>query len=154
MPEATMKTRPIGRALRLLLSVCLIILALPVYLKAGWRYNLQALGVTVALALFYILVHWLIARFVPNLNKWVGALVAATPVVVVFILGQGGAPIFGEGEGATGVITYLWLSFLIDFARSDSGCEVMALPGLLFKERTHLPCLALCPFDWLEERFA
>ena len=60
--------------------------------------------------------------------------------------------LFGQGEGATGALTYLALSLLIDFVRADAGCEVMAFPGLFFKNRTHLACIMLTPIDILEEK--
>jgi len=43
---------------------------------------------------------------------------------------------------------------LIDFVRADAGCEVMAFPGLLFGDRTHLACIALSPIDALEEKLS
>ena len=42
------------------------------------------------------------------------------------------------------------MSFLVDFVRADAGCEVMALPGLIFGNRTHLPCVLLCGIDYAE----
>ena len=51
-------------------------------------------------------------------------------------------------------MTYVGISLLIDFIRADSGCEVMALPGLVFGNRTHLACIALSPIDMLEEKLA
>lgn len=49
------------------------------------------------------------------------------------------------GTIGTAAITFLAVSFLVDFARGNAGCEVMGLPGLLFGDRTHLPCLLLRP---------
>ena len=88
MSEAIKKAKPIGRALRLLGGVYLTILAAPVYLEAGWVYNLSSLGIVIALTLFYMAVHYLVSRRVRNLNKWLGALLAIMPLAVVFILGQ------------------------------------------------------------------
>ena len=51
-------------------------------------------------------------------------------------------------------LAYIGLSLLIDVIRADAGCEVMALPGLLSKKRTHLACLAFTPIDWLEQKFS
>jgi hypothetical protein len=79
---------------------------------------------------------------------------AVTPVFLVWLFGQGGGPLFGQGEGGTAAITYVGVSLLIDFARSDSGCEVMAIPGLILGNRTHLACIALSPFDALERKVA
>jgi hypothetical protein len=142
---------PIGRSLRLVIGACLMIVALPVYFGAGWGYNLRSLGIVLALAAFYTLMHLAVSRFVPKLNRWLGAVLAVSPVVLVWLFGQGGGPLFGQGEGGTGAITYVGVSLLIDAMRADSGCEVMAIPGLLLGNRTHLPCIALCAIDTLEE---
>jgi len=146
------KAKICGRLLRLLFGIYLAIITVPVYLRAGLTYNLASLGVALGLIAFYIALHFLVIRFMPNINRWLGALVAFLPVAIVFILGQGGGLIFGQGEGATGAFTFLAISFLIDFIRADSGCEVMAIPGFLFKNRTPLACLALTPIDILEEK--
>jgi len=129
-----------------------MIVALPVYFEAGWRYNLRSLGIVMALVVFYTLVHFVVSRFVPGLNRWFGAILAVAPIFFVWFFGQGGGPLFGQGEGGTGAITYIGVSLLIDAVRADSGCEVMALPGLIFGNRTHLACIVFSPVDALENR--
>ena len=74
-----------------------------------------------------------------------------TPVFLVWLFGQGGGPLFGQGEGGTAAITYIGVSLLIDVMRADSGCEVMAIPGLVLGNRTHLACIVFSPFDAIEE---
>lgn len=148
------KAKTCGRMLRLLFGICLAIITIPVYLKAGLNYNLASLGIAFGLIVFYIALHFLVMRFIPNINRWLGALVAFLPFAIVFILGQGNGLIFGQGKGATGALTFLTISFLIDFIRADAGCEVMAIPGLLFKDRTPLACLALTPVDILEDKLS
>ncbi len=145
------KTGPIGRSLRLLVGVGVMIVALPVYFRAGSAYNLRSLGIVLALTAFYTLMHVAVSRYAPRLNRWLGAVLAVTPVFLVWYLGQGGGPLLGSGEGGTGAITYIGVSLLIDFIRADSGCEVMAIPGLILGNRTHLPCIALSPFDAIED---
>lgn len=140
----------IGRAARLVLGVCLAVIALPVYSEAGLVYNLASLGLTVSLVVFYALLHLVMSRLLANLNQWVGAVMAVTPVFLMWYFGQGGGLLFGQGEGGTAAITFLAVSFLVDFARGSAGCEVMALPGLMFGNRTHLPCILLCPIDRAE----
>ncbi len=141
---------PIGRFSRLALGIGLAVITLPVYFGAGATYNLSSLGLTVGLVVLYTLIHLVVSRFLIGLNPWVGAVLVVIPVFLVWFLGQGGGPLFGQGEGGTAALTFLTVSFLVDFARADSGCEVMALPGLLTGERTHMPCLLLCPIDHAE----
>lgn len=150
----SMKAGTIGRTLRLVFGICVMVVALPVYFEAGWSYNLRSLGIVAALVAFYTLLHFTISRFVPSLNRWFGAVLAVTPVFLVWLFGQGGGPLFGQGEGGTGAITYIGVSLLIDALRADAGCEVMALPGLIFGNRTHLACIVFCPLDALENRSA
>jgi len=144
------KTGPIGRSLRLLLGVCVMIVALPVFFEAGWRYNARSLGLMAALVSFYSLMHFVVSRFRPSLNRWLGAVLAVTPVVLLWLFGQGGGPLFGQGEGGTAAITYIGVSLLIDALTGDPGCEVMAIPGLLFRSRTDLCCIVFSPIDALE----
>lgn len=151
MTERIKKARPVGRSLRLIIGAILVFVAVPVYLRADWTYSLGSLGIVVALTLFYMLMHYLVSRHLPNINRWLGAALAVTPVFLVWLFGQGGGVILGQGEGGTAAITYVGVSLLIDFIRADAGCEVMALPGLIAGNRTHLACIALSPIDALEE---
>ena len=150
-PNLIKRAGPIGRSLRLLVAVCLLIIDVPVLLRAGWAYNLASLGLMVALTLFYMIVHFVVSRYLPNLNQWLGAALAVTPVFLVWFFGQGGGPLFGQGEGGTAALTFVALSLLVDVVRADSGCEVMAIPALILGDRTHLACIAFCPIDALEE---
>ena len=146
------KAKPVGRTLRLLFGMANMIFIVPIYLKAGLNFNLASLGVAVGLTLIYIAVHYHVTRYFPNINSWIGALVALIPVTLVAVFGMPHNLIFGRGEGAIGALTFLGVSFIIDFIRADSGCEVMAIPGLLAKNRTHLACVTLTPVDMLETK--
>jgi hypothetical protein len=128
-----------------------MIVALPVYFKAGWAYNLRSLGIVLALVVFYTGLHFVVSRYSPMLNRWLGAVLAVTPVFLVWYFGQGGGPLLGQGEGGTAAITYVGVSLLIDSIRADAGCEVMAVPGLILGDRTHLVCIVFSPVDALEE---
>ena len=154
MTQEGRKARPIGRLLRLIIGAALTYMVVPIYLRADAAYSLATLGLVIALVLFYTLMHYAVSRYLPNINRWLGAALAVTPVFLVWLLGQGGGPILGQGEGGTAAITYVGLSLLVDFVRSDSGCEVMAFPGLILGNRTHLACIALSPIDALEEKLS
>lgn len=152
MTDTTRKAGLIGRTLRLFVAVCLLIVLVPVLLRAGVAYNLRSLALVIVLALVYTLLHLAISRFLPRLNRWLGAVLALVPVSLVWLYGQGGGPLFGQGEGGTAAIAFLTLSLLIDVVRADAGCEVMAIPGLIFRDRTHLACIAFSPIDFIEAR--
>lgn len=52
------------------------------------------------------------------------------------------------------VVVFLFVSLAVAALRSDDGCEVMSLPGLLFGRRTRLACLVSSPIDRIERRLA
>ena len=148
------KAKPVGRTLRLLFGLAIIFYVLPIYLEADLNFNLASLEIAVGLILFYTVVHYLVSRYFPNINRWIGALVALVPVNLVFVFGLPHNLIFGRGEGAMAAMTFIGVSLVIDFIRNDSGCEVMAIPGLLSKNRTHLACVTLTPIDILETKLS
>ena len=147
MDTGPQRTGKVGRVARLVLGVGLTIIALPVYFEAGREYILASLALALGLVAFYTAVHLALSPLLARLNRWIGAIVVVAPVLLVWYFGQGGGPLFGEGEGGTAAITFLAVSFFVDFARGSAGCEVMALPGLLFGKRANLPCLLLFPID-------
>jgi len=137
------KAKPIGRTLRLLFGLAILVYIVPIYLEAGLNFNLTSLEITVGLILFYIVVHYLVSRYFPDINPWVGALIALIPVNLVFVFGLPDYPLFGQGEGAIGAMTFIGISLIINFIENDPGCEVMAIPGVLLRKRTHLVCILI-----------
>lgn len=139
------KARTVGRILRLLMGGFLTI-HVPVshLIGAPVLLSVQVAGVVVGLVAFYAVVHVLISKYVPTINPWVGALLAVSPVLLVFLMGT--LPV------RHGVIFFLGISLLITGIRADGGCEVMTLPGMILGKRTHLVCVVLSPLDWVEEK--
>ncbi len=141
------QARPVGRILRLLMGGVLTIHILVSHLMGASPFlSVQVAGVVFGLVVFYALVHVLISRFVPTINPWVGALLAVTPVFLVFLMG--GPPV------RYGVVLFLGVSLLLTGIRADGGCEVMTLPGMILGKRTHLVCIVFSPLDWVEEKLA
>ncbi len=136
--------RPIGRILRFLMAGYLIATVIPHYLEASWQSNLRIAAAIGALVLLYTGMHLVISKYVPHLNRWLGAVLAVIPAVLFFLL--------GGGIGQMGSMTYIGSSLFIDSLNGDAGCEVMAIPGLISNERTHLVCIAFSPLDWLEQK--
>ena len=141
------EARPVGRIVRLLMGALLTI-HVPVshLIGASPLLTVQVAGVVFGLFVFYSLVHFLISKFVRTINPWLGALLAVTPVILVFLMG--GLPV------RHGVVLFLGVSLLFTGNRRDRGCEVMTLPGMVLGRRTHLVCLVLSPLDWVEEKVA
>jgi len=144
----------LGRGLRVVLGALLIADIAEFYLGGRPGFILASVGITVALAVVYALVHVLLAgAHLPHLLGWMGAVLAFAPLILLYGLGAGdGGLIFGAGEGRLGVLTYLGVSLLLAGLRGDPGCEVMTVPALLFRKRTPLPCLFFSPIDWLERK--
>ena len=138
------RARPIGRILRFLLAGFLIAEVAPHYLGASWQSNLKIVAAIGALTILYTAMHMIISKYFPRLNRWLGAVLAITPAVLFLVL--------GGGIGQMGAMSYIGGSLFIDSINGDSGCEVMALPGIFTGERTHLACILFSPLDWIEEK--
>ena len=143
-PSSSNRARPIGRILRFLMAGYLIVTVIPHYLGASWQSNLKIAAAIGGLIILYTGIHLVIAKYVPRLNRWLGALLAIIPAAMFFLL--------GGGIGQMGSLSYIGGSLFIDSLNGDSGCEVMAVPGIICDERTHLACIALSPLDWLEQK--
>ncbi len=76
------------------------------------------------------------------MNRWIGALVAVTPVALVFFM--------GPSWGRVGALLFVAVSLVLTAILGDPGCEVMVIPGLFFRRRTHLACITFTPLDWAE----
>jgi hypothetical protein len=140
------RARPIGRILRFLLAGYLIATVTPHYLGASWQSNLKIAAAIGGLIVLYTAMHLIISKYVPRLNRWLGAFLAVIPAALLFFI--------GGGIGQMGALSYVGGSLLVDSFNGDSGCEVMAVPGILFNKRTHLACIVFSPFDWLEEKLS
>jgi len=144
VPTAIRRAGPLGRVLRLLLAGFIGLTVAPHFLSASWQNNLKIAASTAALLIFYTAMHLVIARYAPRVNRWLGALLAIAPATLVFFL--------GGGIGQMAALSYIGASLLVDSFNADIGCEVMAVPGLFSKQRTHLACIVFSPVDWLEQK--
>ena len=141
-----LKALPVGRILRFLLGAFLVVTVWPFFSGASPNRILAAVLVVVGLTVFYAAVHWLVSTYLTKLNRWLGALLAVLPVLLVFFL--------GGGLGQVGALAFLAVSLVLAAVRADAGCEVMSIPSLVFRKRTHLMCLLFSPLDWVEEKIA
>ncbi len=137
--------KPVGRILRLLMGTALTVhVAAGHMISEGTTLNLQVAGTVLGLLMFYVVVQLAISRFVPSINAWLGAVLAVTPVFLVFGL--------AGPAGQLGSLLYIGVSLVLTAIRADGGCEVMTIPGMLMGRRTHLVCIVFSPLDWIEDR--
>ncbi|MFQ5550868.1 MAG: hypothetical protein ACE5FJ_06495 [Gemmatimonadales bacterium] len=109
-------------------------------------FNMRVVAAFVLMMAFYSAMHLVITRFTPGVNAWFGAILAVTPAALVYILG---GPV-----GRVAAVAYIGVSLVLQAIRSDGGCEVMSIPAIIFRRRTHLVCIAFSPVDWVESRVA
>jgi len=140
------RARPFGRVLRLLFGILVFVLVIEYYFIAPANVLLQTLLVTIGLVVFYIVLDMVINQYISSINPVIGAILANAPVLLMWLFGKGGIQL--------GVPTYLGIALIVTGLRADAGCEVMSVPGLIFKRHTHLACIFFSPIDWLEGKLA
>jgi len=147
------KAPPLGRALRILIGIGLIAYVTPVFFfRVPLRFTGKVLLLTVGLIGLYSLLHIVVSRRIVAFGSSLGAVLAAGLLVALYVIGVHGSLIFGQGEGALGVITFLGISLVVAGVRAAPGCEVMAIPSLLFRKHSELACLIFSPLDSLERK--
>ena len=129
---------PIGRVGRLVLggmiplySIIRILLANDLTLG----FYAQAALYFAAIFLVYLAAHYFLGeRLLARVNPWVGTiiLVGAPSVALLFRLGP---PPFQIALGL-----YVAISLIFNFIMSYGGCEVMAIPSLIFRRRYVVYC--------------
>jgi hypothetical protein len=144
------KAPPIGRVLRILIGLALIVYVTPVFVRVPLRFIEEVVLLMLGLISLYTLLDIVVSRRI--VGSSVGAVVAAGLLVALYVAGDHGSLIFGHGEGALAVITFLGISMVVAGVCAAPGCEVMAIPGLLFRKHTELTCLIFSPFDSLERK--
>jgi hypothetical protein len=140
----------VGRALRILLGLVLMVYVTPVYFRVPIRVSVGSLLLMLGLIGVYSLIHITVLR--TTVAPWLGAVVANGFLVAVYIAGAFGSPIVGHGKGQLAAVTFLGISLIVAGVRAAPGCEVMAIPGLLFGKHTELACLIFSPLDRLERK--
>jgi uncharacterized membrane protein YhaH (DUF805 family) len=133
----------IGRTLRLMLAMLLGLMTYVAIRTENKAFSLHLLATFAAVAVFYMVAHLVVRRYRARLTRWSGAFLALIPLVLVFG--------FGGLVGRVAVAAYLGLSLLLQTLRGDSGSEVLAIPGALFRRPTHLAGILFAPIDLVEK---
>jgi len=142
----------VGRALRILLGLVLMVYVAPVYFRVPVRVAAGSFLLMLGLIGVYSLIHIVVSRRIIAFGPCLGAAVAAGLLVTLYVAGASGLPILGHGKGQLAAATFLGISLVVAGLRAAPGCEVMAIPGLLFGKHTELACLIFSPLDRLERK--
>jgi hypothetical protein len=143
---------PVGRAFRVVLGLALMVYVAPVYFQVPARVPVGSLLLIVGLIGVYILLHIIVAQRIVPSGSGLGAIVANGLLVVLYFIRATGLPIVGGGKGTLAAVTFLGISLVVAGVRAAPGCEVMAIPGLLFGKHTELGCIIFSPLDRLERK--
>ena len=146
------KAPPMGRALRILLGLVLIGYTVPVYFRIPIRLAVGAWLLGLGLIGVYSLIHIVVSRRVVAFGPFLGAVVANGLLIALYVAGGSGLPILGHGEGQLAAVTFFGISLVVAGVRGAPGCELMAIPGLLFGKHTELACVIFSPLDKLERK--
>ena len=146
------KAPPVGRVLRILLGLVLIAYVAPVYFQVPVRVAMGSLLLVIGLIGVYSLIHIVVSRRIVAFGPFLGAIVANGLLVALYVAGASGLPILGHGKGQLAAVTFFGVSLLVAGVRAAPGCEVMAIPGLLFGKHTELACLIFSPLDRFERK--
>jgi len=143
---------PLGRVLRILLGLALMIYVTPVYSQVPVRVAVGSLLLMLGLIGIYSLIHIVVSRRIVAFGPFLGAIVANGLLVALYVAGASGLPILGHGKGQLAAVTFFGVSLVVAGVRAAPGCEVMAIPGLLFGKHTELTCLIFSPLDRFERK--
>ena len=144
---------PVGRVLRILLGLALMVYVTPVYFQVPARVSVEVLLVMLGLIGVYSLIHIVISRRISAFGPRLGAVAAWGLLAAPCLASAPGSPILGRGVGELAAVTFLGISLVVAGVRAAPGCELMAIPGLLFRKHTELACLIFSPLDWLERKW-
>lgn len=139
------KAGPFGRLLRFLFGAWVLFIVVPYYFIVPSDVVIQTLLLLLGLLLLYVLLDLAINNLFPAINPILGAILANTPILLMWLLGRNAIQL--------SALSFLGISLVLTSLRADKGCEVMSIPGLLFNRHTHLACFFFSPIDWLEKRF-
>jgi len=144
----------VGRVLRILLGLVLIVYVAPVYFQVPVQLSVRVLLLMLGLTGVYSLIHVVLSRRIITFGPCLGAVVALGFLVALYVAGGPGSLILGHGEGKLAAVTFLGISLVVAGVCAVPGCEVMAIPALLFGKHTELVCLIFSPLDRLERKLS
>src|SRR6266446_3631031 len=118
--EQPRQAPPMGRALRILLGLVLIVYTVPVYFQVPRRVAIGAWLLVLGLIGVYSLIHFVVSRRIVAFGPFLGAIVPLAFLVALYVTGPSGLPIFGHGKGQLAAVTFLGISLVVAGMRAAS----------------------------------
>ena len=146
------KAPPVGRVLRILLGLVLMLYLAPVFFQVPARVAVESLLLMLGFIGVYSLIHIVVSRRIVPFGPCLGAIVATGLLVALCVAGASELPILGHGKGELPAVTVLAVSLLVAGVRAVPGCELMAIPSVFFRKDIELACLIFSPLDRLERK--
>ncbi len=115
------KAPPMGRALRILLGLVLIVYTVPVYFQVPMRLAVGAWLLVLGLIGVYSLIHIVVSRRIVAFGPFLGMIVATALLVGLYVAGASGLPILGHGKGQLAAVTFLGVSLVVAGVRAAPG---------------------------------
>lgn len=110
----------------------------PVPAREAARFLGELAVYAILIAAVYLFAYYFLGeRLLARANPWIGTFVVLAPVYVIAALQ------LGPQAFRTAIGLYIALSLVLNFAMSYGGCEVLALPTLIFRRRYTV----YCPFN-------
>ena len=139
-------------ALRLVLSLVLIVVLLYTSWRVDARFLFRTTLLVIGLIAVYSFIHLLVTCWFLGLRSWPAAVVANALLVAVYLVGGPSGLLLGRGEGELAAGALLGVSLLLAAVRGDAGCKLTSIPAALFGKRSQLACIVFSPIDWLERK--
>lgn len=133
----------VGRAFRVISGIAGTYYSLQLILAAGIfsGFAAELAGYTAAWLIAYLLLMLLLGdRILARTNPWIGTVIFLSPVFIVL-----GADL-GPTTFQVGLILYISISLIVTGLMHYGGCEVIAIPSLLFGKRYTV----YCPFNVID----
>jgi len=151
-PKQPNRAPPVGRVLRILLGLLVIVYVTPIYLRLPLRVFVGSLVLMIGLILAYSAINLVVSRRVAAFGPYLAAVLVHALLVASYVAGFSRAPVVGGGKGQLAAVTFLGISLVIAGIRGLAGCELMAIPDLFVRKDAELACLIFSPLDKLERR--
>lgn len=128
----------VGRLSRLILGVIIPLYSIVGVILAEQttpRFLVETTFYFVVIFAVYLAAHYFLGeRLFARLNPWIGTLILVGPPTLALVLR------LGPQSFQLGLALYISISLFFNFIMSYGGCEVMAIPSLIFRRRYVVYC--------------